>query len=184
MQAIVKMVFVLFKHKNVRFLFNVVAEDFWDVSIAGKQLETYLKNRYKLVNYFLLAHLTTSIFYVILHLLFAEVSIPEGRTRWLPTLIALPWNQDDSPLHEILLVILTWNMFMSVFGNAIFDFFFVYACQHLGGQFMLLKGMLGKLDRGLMEHCGDVEKFKSAKFQRGIQARMATCVKHHNLLLR
>lgn len=176
--------FLLSKHENVRFLFSCVERKFWDFSTGGRRLQKYWTKRFFVVNSLLLQHFTVACAYVILHLAFAEVPIPEGRTRWLPTLIAFPVNTDTSPVYEILYAILSWNLFISIFGNAFFDLLFVYAAQHLCAQFMLLKAMLKKVDFGLVEHHGDVVKFKSKTFQTEVHDRLVICINHHNLLLR
>ncbi|KAH0812214.1 hypothetical protein GEV33_010578 [Tenebrio molitor] len=181
--ALIKMGFLLSKHENVRFLFSCVERKFWDFSTGGRRLQKYWTKRFFVVNSLLLQHFTVACAYVILHLAFAEVPIPEGRTRWLPTLIAFPVNTDTSPVYEILYAILSWNLFISIFGNAFFDLLFVYAAQHLCAQFMLLKAMLKKVDFGLVEHHGDVVKFKSKTFQTEVYSRLVICINHHSLLL-
>jgi hypothetical protein len=183
-QALIKMGFLLSKHENVRFLFSCVERKFWDFSTGGRRLQKYWTKRFFVVNSLLLQHFTVACAYVILHLAFAEVPIPEGRTRWLPTLIAFPVNTDTSPVYEILYAILSWNLFISIFGNAFFDLLFVYAAQHLCAQFMLLKAMLKKVDFGLVEHHDDVVKFKSKTFQTDVYSRLVICINHHSLLLR
>jgi hypothetical protein len=75
-------------------------------------------------------------------------------------------------------------MFVSVFGNAFFDFLFVYAAQHLCAQFTLLQLVLKKLQLGLLEDQDDVGKFHSESFQCEVCYRITECLKHHSLLLR
>mgnify|MGYP005984461339 FL=1 len=178
------MAFLLIYRKQVHFLFETVSTKFWHIDLGGMVLHNYWRKRFFLINCLLLTHFVTSSLYVFLHLAFPDGSIPEGHTKWLPTLVSLPFNPDPSPLYQIMFFLLTWNMFISVFGNGFFDFLFVYAAQHLCAQFMVLKMVLKKLEFGVMEHCDDVDRFNSGRFQEEVYGRLAVCIKHHTLLLR
>jgi hypothetical protein len=181
-QAITKLSFLLLKRRNVRFLFTTVETDFWDPSVVGQHLNKRLSRRFLLINGLLLGHCILSNLYVILHLVFPHA--PISQITWLPTPISFPFDQDQTPTYELLFVILTWNMFVSVFGNAFFDFLFVYAAQHLCAQFTLLQLVLKKLQLGLLEDQDDVGRFHSESFQCEVRYRITECLKHHSLLLR
>jgi hypothetical protein len=172
------------KRRNARLVFTTVETSFWQLSLGGPLLENYWRKRFSRVNSLLLLHFIVGHVYVILHLFFPYIPIPEGRTRWLPLLVAFPLDTDKSPVYEILYAMLTWNMLVSIYGTLLFDFLFVYAGQHLCAQFMLLGVLLKKLESGLMEGCEEVEKFKSVSFQEEVCTRLATCANHHTLLLR
>ncbi|XP_044262529.1 odorant receptor 49b-like [Tribolium madens] len=180
--VILKMCYTLYHRKEIGFFFRTVTEKFWDLSIGGEVLEKGLEKRFKLINFFLLGHVSLGVGYIGLYALFADVPIPKGRTRWLPTLASMPFNQDQSPQYEILYVLMYWNLLVSVLGNAVFDLVFIYSAQHLVGQFILLKTLLKKLDYGF-ENVEIVTKARSKLFQREIRKRIAICVKHHTLLL-
>ncbi|XP_068911399.1 odorant receptor 82a-like isoform X2 [Tenebrio molitor] len=183
-QAIVKLTYLLCRPSRVQFLLSPVETQFWNLSVAGARLRSYWDKRFLVINLLLLGHWLVCNGYVVLHLAFPYIPIPEGRTRWLPTLISIPFNTDATPLYEILYVILSWNMFVSVSGNGFFDFLFVYSAQHLCAQFAVLKAMLKKLDFGLLDHHNDLEKFNSQTFQREVHNRIVLCINHHNMLLR
>jgi hypothetical protein len=87
--------------RNARLLFTTVETSFWQLSFGGPLLENYWRKRFSRVNSLLLLHLIVGHFYVILHLFFPYISLPEGRTRWLPLLVAFPLNTDKSPVYEI-----------------------------------------------------------------------------------
>ncbi|XP_068911401.1 odorant receptor 82a-like isoform X3 [Tenebrio molitor] len=182
--AIVKLTYLLCRPSRVQFLLSPVETQFWNLSVAGARLRSYWDKRFLVINLLLLGHWLVCNGYVVLHLAFPYIPIPEGRTRWLPTLISIPFNTDATPLYEILYVILSWNMFVSVSGNGFFDFLFVYSAQHLCAQFAVLKAMLKKLDFGLLDHHNDLEKFNSQTFQREVHNRIVLCINHHNMLLR
>jgi hypothetical protein len=86
------------KRSNARLLFTTVETSFWHLSLGGPLLENYWRKRFSRVNSLLLLHLIVGHFYVILHLFFPYISIPEGR---VPLLIAFPLNTDKSPVYEI-----------------------------------------------------------------------------------
>jgi hypothetical protein len=183
-QAIVKLTYLLCRPSRAQFLLSPVETQFWNLSVAGARLRSYWDKRFLVINLLLVGHWLVCNGYVVLHLAFPYIPIPEGRTRWLPTLISIPFNTDATPLYEILYVILSWNMFVSVSGNGFFDFLFVYSAQHLCAQFAVLKAMLKKLDFGLLDHHNDLEKFNSQTFQREVHNRIVLCINHHNMLLR
>ncbi|KYB24944.1 odorant receptor 49b isoform X2 [Tribolium castaneum] len=180
--VVIKMCYTLYQRDKIGFLFRSVTEKFWDLGVGGPGLEKELEKRFKLINRFLFGHVSLGVFYVGLYAFFADVPIPKGRTRWLPVLASMPFDQDQSPQYEILYVLMYWNLVVSILGHGVFDMVFIYSSQHLVGQFILLKALLRKLDYGF-EGLEIVAKARSRQFQKEIRKRIAICVQHHNLLL-
>lgn len=176
--------FVLFfDQKLVKYFYQSVTNDFWDFHIAGTTTKGKILKRFYYVNIIILNHLVASLVCLSLLILFPLVDMPEG-VRPLPNIIWTPFDTNPSPLHEIFYITLTWNLSLSVFGNAFYDILYVYSLQHLYVQFILLKELLRNITKGIMKNYTDAEKFHSDYFQKTVLYRLKICVNHHSKLLR
>lgn len=175
---------VLYYNKNiVEFFYKSVKEDFWAFHIAGFNLEKQILDRFLKINVLILCHFTASMICLLLLIRFPLVDMPEG-VRPLPNIIWTPFDTNPSPVHEIVYLIMVWNLSLSVLGNAFYDMLYVYSLQHLFVQFSLLKELLRNITNQIMEERSDTEKFQSSLFQRMVKERLNICVEHHSTLLR
>lgn len=176
--------FVLyFDQKIVTYFYKSVRDDFWDFQIAGPIIEKRILLRFFYVSIIVLSHFTATMVCLLLLIRFPLVEMPEG-VRSLPNIIWTPFDTNPSPQHEIIYVIMIWNLSLSIFGNAFYDFLYVYSLQHLYVQFILLKELIKNITSGIMEDSSDLEKFQSRHFQQTVLERLNICVEHHSKLLR
>nr|UTN00958.1 odorant receptor [Semanotus bifasciatus] len=181
--AIWKLIHLYFDKKRVENLFSNVSKDFWDFHIAGPTLEKKVRRRFFLTNLFVLFHVSLCTICVTFFVFYNMTQMPTGKRR-LPNLIWTPFDTDPSPLHEILFLLLLWNLYLSIYGNLFYDMLFVYCVQHLYIQFMLLKELLKNISQDIMDDESDVEKFNSDYFQKKVMERLKICANHHSKLLR
>lgn len=182
-QAVYKMFVLYFDQKRVKYFYTSVTRDFWNFHVAGSVTEEKIFKRFYYVNAIILSHLIASLVCLSLLIFFPLVDMPEG-VRPLPNIIWTPFDTNSTPLHEILYVTLTWNLSLSIFGNAFYDVLYVYSLQHLYVQFILLKELIKNITKGIMRNATDLEKFESDCFQKIILQRLKICVSHHSKLLR
>ncbi|KAJ8985585.1 hypothetical protein NQ317_015076 [Molorchus minor] len=181
--AVWKLLHLYFDKKRVDYLFDTVHTEFWNFDIAGPAVDKQIKRRFLLTNLFVLIHVSLSTICVTLFILSPLVEVP-GRKRSLPNVIWAPFDTDPSPLHEVLYVILLWNMYVSIYGNLFYDMLYVYCVQHLYVQFTLLKELIQNLSAEIMEGESDVDRFNSEYFQAKVMERLKICAEHHNRLLK
>lgn len=160
-----------------------VLDKFWDFHIAGPKIEKQILYRCSFFNYFILFHFVASCCCLVLLIFFPLVEMPEG-VRPLPNIIWTPFDTNPSPLHEILYVIMLWNLSLSLFGNVFYDLTYSYAVQHTFVQYMLLKELLTNITSDIMTESSDVEKFNSEYFQKTVMSRLKICAEHHSVLLK
>lgn len=177
------MIDLYFKRDYTDYFYNCVSKDFWNFHIAGPELEKHILKRFFYVNLFVSNYLIASLMCVLLIILFPMVDMPEG-VRSLPNIIWTPFDTNPSPLHEIIYVVMVWNLSLSIFGNAFFDVLYIYGLQHLYVQYSLLKELLKNLPKEIMDEQSDLKKFYSDYFQEKVLGRLNICMKHHSKLLK
>lgn len=182
-QAVYKMFVLYFDRNIVDFFYKSVKEDFWDFCIAGPLVEAKILKRFFYVNAIILCHLIASLMCLLLLILFPLVDMPEG-VRPLPNIIWTPFDTNPSPLHELIYVIMIWNLSLSIFGNAFYDVVYVYSLQHLYVQLTLLKELIRNITEGILDDYSDLRRFQSKYFQKMVLNRLKICVEHHSKLLR
>ncbi|VEN58746.1 unnamed protein product [Callosobruchus maculatus] len=181
--AVCKMFALYFNKTKVAYFYDTVTNEFWDFDVAGPQIEQRVIKRFYYVNITVLCHFSLSIMALLLLIFFPLVDMPEG-VRPLPNIIWTPFDTNPSPLHEILYVVMIWNLLLSILGNAFYDIFYIYCVQHLLVQYILLKELLQGITLGVEQTCSDLERFQSEYFQKAVMGRLKICVEHHNKLLR
>ncbi|XP_050507261.1 odorant receptor 49b-like [Diabrotica virgifera virgifera] len=181
--AIAKLYVLYIDKKRIEYFYYTINNEFWDYHIAGPKLEAEIKRRFFATNIFVLCHFIGAMSVLTFISLFPIVDMPEGK-RPLPNIIWTPFDTDPSPLHEILYVVMLWNLSLSVFGNAFYDVLFIYAMQHLFVQFMLLKELLKNITKEIMDEHEDFDKLSSEYFQKKVYDRLTICVAHHVKLLK
>nr|CAH7713699.1 unnamed protein product [Callosobruchus chinensis] len=177
------MLALYFNKSKVAYFYDTVMNEFWDFDVAGPQIEQRILKRLRYVNIALLTHFNLCIVALTMLIFFPLVDMPEG-VRPLPNIIWTPFDTNPSPLHEILYVVMIWNLLLSVLGNAFYDILYIYCVQHLLVQYILLKELLKGITQGIEQNCSDLERFHSEHFQEAVMRRLKICVEHHNKLLR
>lgn len=174
----------LYLHKQlVDDIWSTVETEFWDFDVAGSKMHKQIMARFHYCNLFTLFHFSASFICLFLLIMFPLVEMPQG-VRPLPNIIWTPFDTNPSPLHEILYVIMLWNLSLSILGNAFYDSIYVYAIQHILIQYKLLKELLANVTSGIMTGSSDVKKFSSDYFQDTVMNRIKVCAEHHSTLLK
>ncbi|KAJ8935343.1 hypothetical protein NQ318_001480 [Aromia moschata] len=178
-----KLLHLSFDIKRVNRLFTAVHEEFWAFDVAGAELESKIKRKMLHTTVFVYVHSSLSLICVTFFAFNFMSQTPKGK-RPLPNLVWTPFDTDPSPLHEIVFVVLLWNLYLTVLSNIFYDMMFVYCSRHLSVQFMLLKELLKNITVRILEEKSDVERFNSEYFQRSVMDRLKICASHHNKLLK
>lgn len=153
--------------------------------MADEKSRSMIQAKIKFTKRFIIIQQCIAYFYVTLSLVFGTAAtIPAGRTRWLPMVIYLPFNQDQSPLHEILWFLMALDMYITIWGNYFYNDLFLYVSEQLAIQYILLENLIKNLTVDLMDDLTDVEKFHANAYQREINKRVKICVRHHVILNR